>query len=442
MRQPKVSVCILQAENVKFVLHSEYTIKGMTVSGEQSARCIDGCIEWNGNLYQQLICVPVNKTDATFQLQDVRIGINVHWERTETQTFQGELLLMPNDGKLLAVNILPVEDYLVSVISSEMKATASLDFLKAHAVISRSWLMAQMENRKKNKNDDGKNRFFAFRKSDDILIRWYDRDDHTLFDVCADDHCQRYQGMHRVTNEVVTQAVRQTRGQVLTYNGKLCDARFSKCCGGMMERFSACWSDVDMPYLQAIPDTESSDGTGNIDLSDETQADKWIRNTPKAFCNTEDSRIISLVLNTYDQETIDFYRWTECLSQGKISELLSAKTKMNFGQILDLIPVKRGNSGRIIMLKIVGTKRTFTIGKELEIRRILSDTHLKSSAFVVEKKFSDESNVPSKFILKGAGWGHGVGLCQIGAAVMGEKGYKYTDILNHYYPDTRISELY
>lgn len=442
MRQPKVSVCILQAENVKFVLHSEYTIKGLTVSGEQSARCIDGCIEWNGNLYQQLNCVPVNKTDATFQLQDVRIGINFHWERTETQTFQGELLLMPNDGKLLAVNILPVEDYLVSVISSEMKATASLDFLKAHAVISRSWLMAQMENRKKNKNDDGKNRFFAFRKSDDMLIRWYDRDDHTLFDVCADDHCQRYQGMHRVTNEVVTQAVRQTRGQVLTYNGKLCDARFSKCCGGMMERFSACWSDVDMPYLQAIPDTESSDGTGNIDLSDETQADKWIRNTPKAFCNTEDSRIISLVLNTYDQETIDFYRWTECLSQGKISELLSAKTKMNFGQILDLIPVKRGNSGRIIMLKIVGTKRTFTIGKELEIRRILSDTHLKSSAFVVEKKFSDESNVPSEFILKGAGWGHGVGLCQIGAAVMGEKGYKYTDILNHYYPDTRISELY
>ena len=441
MRKPEVSVCIVQAEKIHFNLDGQFNAKGMTVSGLQETEIKDGGILWNGNVYQELIFKPVSK-DAVINIHDVVIGINFHWQRTESQTFKGAIKFIVNDGKLGAINILPVEDYLVSVISSEMNANAPAEFLKAHAVISRSWLLAQIEKRKELRADKQDNAFFAFKKADDMLVRWYDREDHTLFDVCADDHCQRYQGITRASNPEVERAVQQTAGMVLKFNGKICDARFSKCCGGMMERFSACWEDDDKAYLIAKPDSIDSE-VKDIELTDEVNARRWIETAPKAFCNTDNKRLIKVILNNYDQETDDFYRWKIRYSQHQIAQLINSKTKADFGDIIDIIPIKRGRSARIILLKIVGTKKTFTFGKELEIRRILSDSHLKSSAFVVDKVFTENDNeIPSEFILTGAGWGHGVGLCQIGAAVMADQGFDYQQILTHYYPNANIQQLY
>ena len=447
MKEPKVSVCVLEAPQVEFTLHGRFLAKGLDVTDHQQVVYADGCVSWNGTLYQELTFEPLEKTTCV-EIHNVKIGINFHWERTENQRFNGKLRLIANDGKICAINLLPVEDYLKSVISSEMKATSSLQLLKAHAVISRSWLLAQMDKRKKMQADKQNNTFFAFHKNNDSLIRWYDREDHILFDVCADDHCQRYQGITRADNPTVKEAVDATRGQILSYNDEICDARFSKCCGGVMERFSACWEDKDMPYL-AVKRDLIAHGNAPVelpDLSDEQQAEEWILSQPEAFCNTQNKEVLSQVLNTYDQETTDFYRWRMEYTQRQLSELISARLKMDFGDIIDLIPLQRGGSGRITLLKIVGTKNTFSIGKELEIRRTLSRTHLLSSAFVVEKIYKNpqpkEGEVPLRFIIHGAGWGHGVGLCQIGAAVMGDQGYKYDQILHHYYPGTEIERMY
>ena len=318
-----------------------------------------------------------------------------------------------------------------------MNATSSLEFLKAHAVISRSWLLAQIEKRQVlSQKDSG---FFPFTKTETEYIRWYDREDHTTFDVCADDHCQRYQGITKASNRTVAEAVKATRGQVLMYENTICDARFSKCCGGVTEEFSYCWENKDFPYLSAVRDDEKDQTIP--DLTDEKQAETWIRTTPASYCNTKDTHILSQILNNYDQETSDFYRWKVRYTQDELTELIRNRSRCDYGQIIDLIPVERGKSGRISKLKIVGTLKTFTIGKELEIRRTLSDTHLFSSAFVVDKG-PEEGGVPSWFELTGAGWGHGVGLCQIGAAVMGEKGYAYDDILLHYYKEAKIRKLY
>ena len=345
---------------------------------------------------------------------------------------------MVEADKVCAINCLPVEDYLTSVISSEMKATSSLEFLKAHAVISRSWLLAQMERRRRQ--DTGGSGFFSFVKKDDELIRWYDRDDHTIFDVCADDHCQRYQGITKANNVHVEQAVKETRGQILMYGNDICDARFSKCCGGATEEFQYCWENKPQPYLISLRD--NGDGKQPLpDLTNEAEADKWIRTSPDSYCNTDDKKILSQVLNDYDQDTSDFYRWHVEYTQEQLSGLISDKLKMDFGDIIDLVPVERGRSGRICKLRIVGSKRSFTIGKELEIRRALSETHLYSSAFVVDK-LDVNNGVPSRFVITGAGWGHGVGLCQIGAAVMGERGYSYDEILLHYYRGAEIREIY
>jgi SpoIID/LytB domain protein len=444
MKEPNVSVCILQDCEILFNLNGEFTAKGNIVSGQQSVLCVDGCISWNGVLYQELIFQPISKINS-FDIFNVRIGINFHWERKQTQTFKGSIKMIVNDGKICVVNLINVEDYLNSVISSEMSANAPLEFLKAHAVISRSWLFAQMDKRKKMRKNQQNNSFFSFIKSDDSLIRWYGRQDHTLFDVCADDHCQRYQGINKINNTAVQQAIQQTRGQIITYNGTICDARFSKCCGGIMEQYQACWEDVDYPYLAPVRDwLPIDDEYEDSDLTVEENAKKWIENQPDAFCNTNDKRILSLVLNSYDQETNNFYRWKTELTQEKAAQLINSKTKIDFGDIIDLIPIKRGRSARVILLKIVGTKRTFTIGKELEIRRVLSDSHLLSSAFIVKKVFDNSvSNIiPLKFILCGAGWGHGVGLCQIGAAVMSDKGFNYRQILEHYYPSALITNMY
>lgn len=436
MKEPEISVGIVNAQEIHFTLNARFLAKGETVSGNQQVSFEEGGILWNGNVYRELTFTPLDE-DSSFSLYDVTIGINFHWERQETQSFIGTLKLVVYEGKITAINILPAEDYLTSVISSEMNATSSLEFLKAHAVVSRSWLLAQIEKRKAMSKKQGD--FFSFVKTDTEYIRWYDREDHTIFDVCADDHCQRYQGITKATNQSVAEAVKATRGQVMMYKNSICDARFSKCCGGITEEFDTCWENKKYPYLTAVRDDKNA--AAMPDLTIEEEADKWIRSTPDSFCNTNDKHILSQILNNYDQETTNFYRWKVRYTQEEIAELIRTNTKCDYGQIIDLIPVERGKSGRISKLKIVGTLKTLIIGKELEIRRTLSDTHLFSSAFVVDKG-PQQDDVPAWFELTGAGWGHGVGLCQIGAAVMGEKGYNYNDILLHYYKDADIRKLY
>ena len=439
-KQPNVTVGIVSGQKIHFSLNKPYLAKGETVMGEQVVEFSEGGVLWNGNQYSKLTFHP-QSADASFSLSDVTIGVNFHWERKETQTFLGTLRFVVEADKICAINELPVEKYLESVISSEMSATSSLELLKAHAVISRSWLLAQMKKRREVAASG--NNFFSFVKKDDMLIRWYDREDHTIFDVCADDHCQRYQGITKETSPHVAEAIRQTLGQVLLDGEDICDARFSKCCGGETEEFQYCWEDTPKSYLTAVRDLVL--GVKNEEhssLQDEATAERWIRSNPPAFCNTTDKKILSQVLNDYDQETADFYRWKVTYSQEKIQQLFEEKLKMNFGAILDMKAVERGKSGRISKLQIIGTEKTFTIGKELEIRRALSDTHLYSSAFVVDKYDKDEQGVPQRFEIIGAGWGHGVGLCQIGAAVMGEQGYAYNDILLHYYQGAEIKQLY
>ena len=445
-KQPNVNVGIVSGQKIHFSLNKPYLAKGEMVTGEQEVAFSEGGILWNGNQYSSLTFHP-QSADASFSLSDVTIGVNFHWERKETQTFLGTLHFVVESDKICAINELPVERYLESVISSEMSATSSLELLKAHAVISRSWLLAQMKKRREVAESG--NNFFSFVKKDDRLIRWYDREDHTIFDVCADDHCQRYQGITKETSPHVAEAIRQTKGQILMDGDDICDARFSKCCGGVTEEFQYCWEDTPKNYLSSVRDIiQGVKSVGSAapaplpSLQDEAAADAWIRSNPPAFCNTTDKKILSQVLNDYDQETADFYRWKVTLTQEKLKQLLDEKLKMNFGDILDLQAEERGKSGRISKLRIVGTEKTFVIGKELEIRRALSDTHLYSSAFVVDRCDIDENGIPQRFDIIGAGWGHGVGLCQIGAAVMGEEGFDYDAILLHYYQGAEIKKVY
>ena len=438
-QEPEVTVGIVSGQKIHFSLNKPYLAKGEEVIGEQEVEFSEGGVLWNGNQYSKLTFHP-KSADASFSLKDVTIGVNFHWERKETQTFLGTLRFVVEADKICAINELPVEKYLESVISSEMSATSSLELLKAHAVISRSWLLAQMKKRREVAESG--NNFFSFVKKDDMLIRWYDREDHTIFDVCADDHCQRYQGITKETSPHVAEAIRQTKGQILLDGDEICDARFSKCCGGVTEEFQYCWENTKKSYLTSVRDFMIGVSSPLPDLTNETEAEKWIRSSQPAFCNTQDKKILSQVLNDYDQETADFYRWKVTYTQEKLQQLIKENLKMDFGAIIDMKAVERGKSGRISKLQIIGTEKSFTIGKELEIRRTLSDTHLYSSAFVVDKYDIDNSGIPQRFELIGAGWGHGVGLCQIGAAVMGEKGFAYNDILLHYYKGAEIKQLY
>ena len=435
---PRVKVGIMNEPEVDFVLFGEYRLAdGTIVTGEQHAEVTaEGQVAWNGTVADVVTFEP--SENGYFELKGVTIGVNFHWERKEDQRFSGALHLIVENEKLTAVNVLPVEDYLLSVISSEMSATASLELLKAHAVISRSWLLAQIDKNKRitEEHEDYK---ACEEGGEDEMIKWYDREDHVNFDVCADDHCQRYQGITRQSTERVRDAIKATWGEVLTYGGELCDARFSKCCGGVYEEFENCWEPKHYDYLEARRDGE--DEMNFPDLTKEAAAEEWILTSPKAFCNTTDKQILSQVLNNYDQETTDFYRWTVEYTQEELAALILKRSGVDYGQILDLQPVARGTSGRLYKLKIVGTKKTLTIGKELEIRRTLSPSHLYSSAFIVERHDVTDG-VPGKFVLRGAGWGHGVGLCQIGAAVMGEKGHNYKEILLHYFINANITTLY
>ncbi len=442
MSEPHVKVGILSAENVKFTLTGIYSTSEVdVVTGSQEIAISESgmALKWNGATYTEVKFEPTSYLGDSFEIEGVTIGVNFHWERKENQRFRGSLLLKPIDGKITVINEVGIEEYLTSVISSEMSSTSSLPLLRAHAVISRSWVLAQIENRANNRDQcssSGNN----FKSVKGMIIRYWDHEDHKDFDVCADDHCQRYQGISRVSTPVAASAVADTRGEVLTYKGKLCDTRFSKCCGGVFEKFENCWEDVEHPYLQ--PRRDSVNELDYPDLTDEKNAEQWIMDSPQAFCNTTNSQILSQVLNNYDQETKNFYRWTESITQEKVKQLINSRLEMDLGDIIDLQPLKRGTSGRIYQLRIVGTKGDIVIGKELMIRRTLSDSHLYSSAFVVERKDLNSDGIPGCFILHGAGWGHGVGLCQIGAAIMGNRGYRYNEILSHYYPGSTLTKLY
>ena len=439
---PQVRVGIMSEPQLDFVLNGQYRVNGALHSGEQQACCTEGMVEWNGNRYGELMFEPVDAEGASFTLKGVTIGVSFHWKRKEDQTFKGALHIIVEDGKLTPVNVLSVEDYLLSVISSEMSANASLELLKAHAVISRSWLLAQIHGEKQeeigiDRDPDAPGEMMD---TPEELVKWWDRDDHVNFDVCADDHCQRYQGITRATTEKVEQAIRATWGEVLMHGGELCDARFSKSCGGVMEEFENCWEPHHHDYLEARRD--SANETDFPDLTREDAAAEWILSSPEAYCNTSDPEILSQVLNDYDQETKDFYRWSVEYSQDELATLIKERTGIDYGRIRDLQPVARGTSGRLYRLRIVGEKRERIIGKELTIRYALSPSCLYSSAFIVEKQGNDVDGYPERFTLRGAGWGHGAGLCQIGAAVMGARGIDYKTILLHYFVGASIEKRY
>ena len=440
MTEPKISVGIMSAPRIEFSLVNSYQFNEITLTkGDYSAQISNGKIDFQGELYNEVIIQANDIHSDSFELKDVVIGVNFHWERKEEQQFQGSLKLIVENDRITAVNLVLLEDYLVSVISSEMSATSSEELLKAHAVISRSWLLAQI-NKNKSLETSKQNCKTSFEDGNEI-IRWWDREDHNNFDVCADDHCQRYQGITKQSTSLVSDVIQKTRGQIMMYNDTICDTRFSKCCGGFMETFENVWQDTSQPYLVGKADTKNIT-LQTPNLANEEEAVDWIKSSPVAFCNTKDERVLKQVLNDYDQETSDFYRWKVTYSQEELAALILKRFGIDYGDILALSPIERGTSGRIIRLKIVGTERVMIIGKELEIRRTLSESHLYSSAFAVKTGEENDEGIPSEFTLYGAGWGHGVGLCQIGAAVMADNGYEYENILEHYYPGTEIKQRY
>lgn len=440
---PTIDVGIMYCQEVYFTLSGAYRdSRNDLLTGDWKVWCENGGLYLSNQLAsfqieEGFIIQPEKQNECSVTIHDVTIGIGFHWERKEDQVFKGGIKFILENKKVTVINRLSVEDYLTSVISSEMSATSSLELLKAHAVISRSWLLAQIE-----KNEELKSRsisYVSLTDTEDERVKWYDREDHENFDVCADDHCQRYQGITRASTKLVEQAILETFGEILAYNHKICDARFSKCCGGMMEVFENVWEPVNHPYLNKLVDNDKVSAGYALDLEREASARAWILGKPEAFCNTQEKKILSQVLNDYDQETNDFFRWEVRYTQQEVSALIPKRIGIDVGIVQDFIPVERGASGRLVRLKIVGSKKTMTIGKELEIRKALSESHLYSSAIVFEKEVVDGT---TNFILKGAGWGHGVGLCQIGAAVMGDKGYSYNQILNHYFKGALLEKRY
>ncbi|MCL6494028.1 MAG: SpoIID/LytB domain-containing protein [Ignavibacterium sp.] len=443
--EPWLNVGVLTDNIIKFELYGDFgsILTNKTLSGVFTAELKNNKIVCKGTNItlesdDEIIFEPTDPVSESFLIRDVIIGVKFHWERREKQRFNYFLKIIKNGNQLTAINYLPVEAYLTSVISSEMSARCSINLLRSQAVVARSWLLAQLQNKEKEKVKDPSLRPI---KTNEELITWYDREAHTLFDVCADDHCQRFQGVTKVTTETAFKAIKDTRGIVLISGDEICDTRYSKSCGGISESYENVWEPVKYDYLQPVVDYKFEPENFDLDLREEENAVKWIKANPPAFCNTTDPKILNQILLDYDQETKDFYRWKVEYSQSELSNLIKEKLSMDFGNIIDLVPVERGYSGRLIKLKIVGTKASLIIGKELEIRRVLSPSHLYSSAFYVQKENIVEG-IPQKFILQGAGWGHGVGLCQIGAAVMAEQGYQFDEILIHYFPNAKIKRIY
>ncbi len=426
----QINVGILAQKTIQFKLNGIYKLKADNnfYEGDYELSINDNQIFFNNKFYTQLAFEPESYNSSSFELKNVCIGIQFHWERIENQIFKGIIRFVLKNDLIQAVNNLPVEDYLESVISSEMNAENPLELLKAHAVISRSWILAQLQKKQAIMDKKYDSSFI----SENEIIKWYDREDHEDYDVCSDDHCQRYQGITRISAPEVIEAVASTKGEVLMFEEMICDTRFSKCCGGITEEFENCWEPQHFTYLSSVACDNSP--------VPEQKSEDWILSSPPAFCNTNDKVILSRILNDYDRETNDFYRWKVIYSQKELSTLMQKKSGIDFGEIVDLIPCERGKSGRIVRLLIQGTKKTMYVGKELEIRKYLSETHLYSSAFVVEKN-QIINEIPHEFILHGAGWGHGVGLCQIGAAVMASKGFDYQEILKHYFEGANIVKL-
>lgn len=448
-KEPEVHVGIMSDKNINFELYGDFKSQGLQTrfNGPFFAEIVDGNIFFrnDNNKVQatdEIIFEPTDPASDSFLIRDVTIGVDFHWQRKEKQRFNGSLKLKKEKDKIWLINIIPAEKYLQSVVSSEISSKSSLQLLKAHAIISRSWLLSQMEKSKTSKKGKaGGARIPNSFKTEKEFIKWYGREDHNLFDICADDHCQRYQGITKIFTENAKQAVQQTCGIVLSNRGKTCDTRYSKSCGGITESFENVWEPVKYDYLSSVVDYKFPPDNYSSDFSNETNAERWIKGKPAAYCNTANKKILSQALLDYDQQTKDFYRWKTEYTQAEISEIIKTKSGIDFGNIIDLIPVERGASSRLIKLKIVGTLKSLTIGKELEIRRILSNSHLYSSAFVVEKTMGS-NGLPEKFILYGSGWGHGVGLCQIGAAVMSALGFQFDEILLHYFRNAELKKIY
>lgn len=444
MDEPNINIGILSASEIRFELYGDFNLANINKkqSGIFSAvldnnriKIIkDGKEVISSN---EIIFTPEDIEIESFLLRDVTIGKQFHWERKENQRFRGILKIIKEDNLLTAINVVPLEEYLISVISSEMSPNSSIELLKAHAIVSRGWLLAQLDKKNKNKKSKSINE----KISDAEIIRWYDREEHLNYDFCADDHCQRYQGVTKIINDNALNAVELTRGLVLIYDNKICDTRYSKCCGGMTESFENVWEPIRHHYLSPVVDYKFELDGVDYDLTNNKVAERWIKTSPHAYCNTTDPRILSQILVDFDKPTNNFFRWRVEYSQDELSNIIKEKSGIDFGNIIDLIPLQRGYSGRIIRLKIIGDKKELIIGKELEIRKTLSKTHLYSSAFMIERK-DIINGIPQKFIFYGAGWGHGVGLCQIGAAVMGEKGYKFDEILIHYFRGAKIQKIY
>jgi len=445
-KEPVISVGIMSEKIISFELHGEFKVNGQNkaFSGRFSAELSGDKIickqdEIIFEFAGEVIFKPQDFETESFLLKNVTIGVKFHWEKKEKERFAGSLKLLKDNGKIIAINIIPIENYLVSVISSEMSPKSPLQLLKTHAIISRSWLLSQIERSKSNKKV--KTKIPTTIAAEEEHIKWYDREDHKLFDVCADDHCQRYQGVSKVFTETAWQGVKQTSGIVLVSEDKICDTRYSKSCGGITESFENVWEPKKQSYLSSVIDYKFELENYNLDFSIEANAVEWIKSNPQSFCNTKDKKILSHILVDFDQTTKDFYRWKVEYSQAEISQLIKTKSGIDFGDIKDLVPIERGYSSRLIKLKIIGTKKTLIIGKELEIRRLLSESHLYSSAFVVDK-VNIQNGIPQKFILTGAGWGHGVGLCQIGAAVMASKGHQFDEILLHYFKNAKLKKIF
>jgi stage II sporulation protein D len=440
--QPKIAVGIMDRRaEVAGYLNGSFRLDGLgTISDRFSAKTEEGMVVLTNEARREISRSPWIRLKAgigsTFKLLHVTIGKRFHWERTEDQTFGGDLILrLREDGTLVSINEIPLEDYLTSVISSEMNAAAPREFLKAHAILSRSWLLAALD--RKDKSRKTSIQADTMTKETGSVLRWYEREDHDLFDVCSDDHCQRYQGVTKIASKQAEEAVRETRGRVITCQGEICDARYSKACGGVTEEFSTAWDDMQVPYLESISDSP----VPHQSIRSEDEASRWVLSEPEAYCNTKDETLLDKILSGPDRATKDFFRWKVEYSRPEIEEILRKKSGFDFGSLRNIVPLQRGPSGRIFRLKIIGSKKTMVVGKELEIRNWLSRSHLYSSAFVISVKRNPHGEA-ERFIFDGAGWGHGVGLCQIGAAVMAARGFSAEDILKHYFQDTETKIVY